>query len=170
MSNLGLECHHCWQGTTARTLMYAVVPLTPSGVVYARFKLKCQSKTEGASRKYNMEKWRREGLATQVSIKTIFPPFFQEGSVGGLGVFLLFVGLLVYFSLKEFSLIGLLLEDNNDWVFRRDKDIVTAHGSGAAGYCPFTWGFSGEPRYCQIFALEKRGSVQPLSRLFSQHC
>lgn len=32
---LGLECHHCWQGTTVRTLMYAVVPLTPSGVVYA---------------------------------------------------------------------------------------------------------------------------------------
>lgn len=39
-----------------------------------------------------------------------------------------------------------------------------------AGYSPFTWGFSEELRYCQIFALEKWGSVQSLSPLFSLHC
>lgn len=77
MSNLGLECHHCWQGTTARTLMYAVVPLTPSGVVYARFKPKCQSKTEGASRKYTMEKGRRISY-TDTNKNNFFPHFFKR--------------------------------------------------------------------------------------------
>lgn len=60
MSDLGLECHCCWQGITVRTLVYAGVPLTPSGVVYARSKSRCQGKAEGASREYTTEERGKE--------------------------------------------------------------------------------------------------------------
>lgn len=62
--------------------MYAVVPLTPSGVVYARSKSRCQGKTEGASREYTTEesgKKKRISCADTYKNENIFP-LFQRGS------------------------------------------------------------------------------------------
>lgn len=64
MSNSGLECHYCWQGTTVRTLMYAVVPLTPSGVVMHDPSLDVKAKQKESAGNIPPKKVVRKGLAT----------------------------------------------------------------------------------------------------------